>query len=450
VYRRTEKVLIEPNDPEIGEKLEQLSRVNRFFANFHNPDGSVRRSYKSYQTPDEFKKQLEPDLKAVVRRLLAPSSDAQTTNRAPRELSAQVQLHRSVGDRLAAQKKYIKALEEYEKALQIDPGNIEVGRRFISTAKDNLLEQAFGSHWVIGIALRHHYADFRLTSESEIDSALTALYRLQALNPELRHDVALLLDEALILKAGLQLGPAVGVLRQAHELAPAHAAVLAELGLLLALSSEDPPQIAGGIAFIRRAIQAEPNEARYHFYLAHALAETCLCPYAGLEYSRGDDAQACAEAIREYHRAADLAVAGDTWQIRARARECSIDIFHRYARKEGDILTPKLAMPFDERLRELQYLSGSSTSMSGLHDNPRFWLVVLHHATRNLEQADLEMRTLLQEDHDRWLGQDVAYWKDQYYIKNRLLWFELFCRILEQRDTDSEILASVNALMSGR
>ena len=94
------------------------------------------------------------------------------------------------------------------------------------------------------------------------------------------------------------------------------------------------PQIDEGLAFLRHAVQAQPTNARYHFYLARALAESHLCEYAGLEWTRGGDAQACAEAIREYHRAADLAVGDDIWEIRTRAVHFSIDIFHRYAQKE--------------------------------------------------------------------------------------------------------------------
>jgi tetratricopeptide (TPR) repeat protein len=449
VYRRTDKVLIEPHDPEIGQKYEQLRSVNEFFENFRNPDGSARRGYHSYQKPGEFKEQLEHDLKALVRRLLEVNSDTKTTNRATREVDEQVQTYLFVGDRLAAQKKYGEALEQYEKALGVDKGNIEAHRRQISTKRDKLLLEAFGPHSTIGIGLMHDYARSQLAPQSEIDAALTAVYQIQALNPSLKQDIGLLLDEALILKIDRRLGEAIEILRQAHGLAPGNAEVLAELGLLLALFSQDSVQIAEGITSIRRAMRLEPNEARYHFYLAHALAETYLCAYAGLEYSGTDDAQACAEAIREYHRAANLAVGDDIWQIRTRARECSLGIFHRYARKEGDILTAKLAMPFDERLKELQYLiPGARPGQTGIHDDPQFWLVSLHRATGDLEQADREIRGLLAEDHDNWLGKDQNYWEDQHYIDNRLLWFELFVKILEERASDPKTLAAVKALMA--
>ncbi len=78
-----------------------------------------------------------------------------------------------------------------------------------------------------------------------------------------------------------------------------------------------------------------------------------------------DEAEACAEAIREYHKAAELASADDVWSrhINYRAPKSSMDIFHRYGIKEEDILTSNLDMPFDERIKEIEYLLIINTSL---------------------------------------------------------------------------------------
>jgi tetratricopeptide (TPR) repeat protein len=450
VYRRMDEVRIEPNDPQFLQKYEQVSSVHKFFQNFHNPDGSIRRSYSTYTKPDEFSGMLEQNLEAVIRDLLEDKTDTKTADRMTPKVREQVQTHLFVGDRLAAQKKYEEALAQYENALAIDQGNIEVRRRLVSTRRDKLLWEEFGPHSRIRIALNHDHDRWRVVPQSEIDAALIVLYQCQALNPTLKQDVGLLLDEALILKTDRRLGEAIEVLRQAHGLAPGNAEVLAELGLLLAFFSQGSQQIAEGIAYIRRAIESEPNEARYHFYLAHALAETCFCRYAGLEYAGTDDAQAqaCAEAIREYHRAADRVVGNDIWEIRRSARRYVMDIFHCYARKEGDILTPKLAIPFDERLKALQYsISEDYGGSDGWHDNPRFWLVSLLYATGNLEQADRKIRELLEKAHSGF-GRNKNYWEDQYYIGSMPLGFELFVKILEERGSDPTTLATVKRLMA--
>jgi tetratricopeptide (TPR) repeat protein len=438
VYRRTTPTTFEPGDPESEQRLAQWKSVEEFFQRFHNLDGSARGGYRIYENPTDFGALLDHDLRAVIKRVLDEPAD-------------QAQIFLSVGDRLAVQKRYAEALEQYGIALRASPRNVAANRRVVSVMRERLLLRAFGPGSSIGIALRHDLGTgswLRLAPSSEVDASLSALYRAQALDPELEEDVGLLIDEALILKAGQRFQEAVDVLRKAHGLAPANVQVLAELGLLLALFSKTPAAKAEGIRLLRDTLGAEPGDARSHLYLANALAESCLCPYAGLDYAGGNDADACAEAIREYHRAADLASDDDTWQIRVRARESAMNIFYRYARKEGDILTPRLAMPFDERLRELQWLtSEASPNQSGIQDDPTFWMVVLQRATGSLEAAERTMRALLQSDHDQWLGAETNYWEDSSYIERRLVWFEVFGRILEERATDPEALGSIRSVL---
>lgn len=69
VYRRTEKFLIDSDDPEFDEKRQQRERVKAFFAGFYNPDSSIRGGYNEYAAPEDFRQQLDLHLRSVVRRL---------------------------------------------------------------------------------------------------------------------------------------------------------------------------------------------------------------------------------------------------------------------------------------------------------------------------------------------------------------------------------------------
>ena len=63
VYRRTEKVLVDLDEPDFKERTEQRGKVHRFFDGFRNPDGSLRGSVHAYGTPSEFESLLEEHLR---------------------------------------------------------------------------------------------------------------------------------------------------------------------------------------------------------------------------------------------------------------------------------------------------------------------------------------------------------------------------------------------------
>lgn len=71
VYQRTEKVLLDPDDPEIEDKLQQQRRVKAFFEGFRSPDGALRQSYQQYAKPEEFRVHFERALRRFVRDFLA-------------------------------------------------------------------------------------------------------------------------------------------------------------------------------------------------------------------------------------------------------------------------------------------------------------------------------------------------------------------------------------------
>jgi len=77
LYRRTEKVLLDPDEPDIDEKLKQRRLVKDFFAALRNPDGSIRGGCNEYATPLQFKDDLTTHLRALILELapeLRPSS----------------------------------------------------------------------------------------------------------------------------------------------------------------------------------------------------------------------------------------------------------------------------------------------------------------------------------------------------------------------------------------
>jgi hypothetical protein len=73
VYRRTETPMMAINDPAREEKIEQWTRLERFFSRFKNPDGSLRGGVTEYQTPSMFVDRLKSDLRELVAAKLEPS-----------------------------------------------------------------------------------------------------------------------------------------------------------------------------------------------------------------------------------------------------------------------------------------------------------------------------------------------------------------------------------------
>ncbi len=70
VYRRTEKVLLDLDDPEFEEKSRQGKLVKQFFESFKHPDGSIGGGWNPYLTPEAFQKDLRLHLQARIQRLV--------------------------------------------------------------------------------------------------------------------------------------------------------------------------------------------------------------------------------------------------------------------------------------------------------------------------------------------------------------------------------------------
>jgi hypothetical protein len=74
IYRRTEKVLLDADDPQHDSKLEQRKRVNQFFQRFRNPDGSYKGGINTYKTPQSFAERLKSDLRTLLAKRLGETT----------------------------------------------------------------------------------------------------------------------------------------------------------------------------------------------------------------------------------------------------------------------------------------------------------------------------------------------------------------------------------------
>lgn len=89
VYRRSEKCLLDSDDPQLDEKLRQRRQVEAFLSAFRNPDGSIRSGFNEYAVPEAFGRQLDLHLRTVIPRVLrrrsaaTPSAVAPTASRQP-------------------------------------------------------------------------------------------------------------------------------------------------------------------------------------------------------------------------------------------------------------------------------------------------------------------------------------------------------------------------------
>ena len=305
----------------------------------------------------------------------------------------QIRVHLETGDRFMEQREFDQAIKEYEKALELAPANIDAHRKIIAVKRENLLSIAFLRDKYTDFALRDDFKRVCYVDDAAVNDALTQIYQLQARHPELKNDIDLLLDEAYILKTdGDRIPTSIKVLTKARALDPNNALVLAELGLLSAVSAKTIEDKQAGIALIRQALQLQPEEARYHFYLARCLENICVEVKEIAVETGVDTASAYAESIREFHQAIDLIDNTDIWSrsIRSIATYRSIEIFHFFARTDEGLLTSQLNLSYEERIKEIEFLlnQGIPGSRSGLKDYPLYWLAELYFATGQQQKAE--------------------------------------------------------------
>lgn len=86
VYRRTEKVEVDLDDPDLVLKREQRRLVTQFFDQFNDPKTKVASGgYNTYQKPEEFREQFDGHLRNLISRLLETSSEPSSLDHQPIE-----------------------------------------------------------------------------------------------------------------------------------------------------------------------------------------------------------------------------------------------------------------------------------------------------------------------------------------------------------------------------
>jgi hypothetical protein len=70
LYRRTEPVPVDLDDPQLEDKRKQRELVKRFFESLVNADGSIKRGYNPYNGPSDFAEALALHLKTIIERLI--------------------------------------------------------------------------------------------------------------------------------------------------------------------------------------------------------------------------------------------------------------------------------------------------------------------------------------------------------------------------------------------
>jgi tetratricopeptide (TPR) repeat protein len=265
----------------------------------------------------------------------------------------QLKAHLAVGDRIAASAElegegYEQALERYEMALALDPGNVDIVRRVARTVRRKLeLENPVS--FVDGPARK------------EVDAILARLYELR-----IDHDRELLLEEAALLDLAGKRDSAVAALAKVRERHPEDPEVLARIGLLT-LDAE----------LLERAIAARPGDAAHHHALAYVFDK------------RGEHAA----AVREYRRAAELATGPDIASRRTRTGALQ-DILQVFKQRGT-----QLGLPPEVGVEALEALVASRVS---LDRTQHFLLASLYLELGRLDKARAAVRTGLGEDKTSW------------------------------------------------
>lgn len=332
-----------------------------------------------------------------------------------KEKQKEVKIHLSIGDTFSERLEYEMAIKEYAKALKLDMDNIKAHRRIITAATKKFelirgLPASTTKTW--GVATE------------EADNILAQIYRVHALNPSLKDDIGLLLEEAFLLKVSGRSEAGITVLEKAKKLFPNNPTVLAELGCLRALASSD--KNIEGLDLLRRAIEIRPDEARYHYYLARAVEK------AGLH----------AEAIRQYHQAVQLATGLDFWSqtIRQSALFGLIYVFGVYFPNcHWEREFTELDIPLEERIHILESIVAFRPE-KGLHYSaydPYLHLAILYYKAGDFEKAYHMIQEYLEIEGG-------------IYRNHTDSILELYANILEKGGIDPDTLNKVRRVLKDR
>jgi hypothetical protein len=87
IYRRTEKILLSPDEPSFESSLSDYRRLQSFFdKNLKNIDGTLRRSWVEYEQPSEFQERFEYQLKEYIRGIIDDMLTGGASVQAPQKI----------------------------------------------------------------------------------------------------------------------------------------------------------------------------------------------------------------------------------------------------------------------------------------------------------------------------------------------------------------------------
>ena len=335
-----------------------------------------------------------------------------------------IRMYLTIGDRFAALQRYEAAIGQYEKALELDEFNVDVLWRILTSMKEQMLTESLYSYDAassgLDVALRSDYTSLRMVNRSEVEAALEKIYTIQAIDPLLGDDVALLLDEATVFKMDGRVADATQVLERALVIHPEDPFVLAELGLLRVFNTPEGWEAEAGFDLIRRAMQLSPQTSLFALYL-------------GRSFERRDG-RTSVEALRAYRTAAELARGPDFWvrRLGLYALQSMQRWFYQAGALEGGVLSETLDMPVQERLEHMEYLVENDVRFGSRTDtrNPDYYLASLYLATGRFSEAREAMRGLVGDDPDGW----------RRASKPQL---ELYVRILKSGRSNPELLEAL-------
>jgi tetratricopeptide (TPR) repeat protein len=305
-----------------------------------------------------------------------------------KEIQKELNIQLSIGDSFLERFEHERAIEEYEKALELNKDNVEACRRIITAKREKFqIQNRRGIH-LLEPGKKINAIGWEVPQEG-VDDALALIYRLRALNPSLKDDLGLLLEEALLLDVGEYFKASIMVFKKAHKLSPQDPDVLAELGRLRSQTSSD--ENIEGLDLLRRAIAIRPDEPRYHYYLGDALVE------AGFG----------AEAIREYNRTVKLADGQDHRSEQLR-RDASCKLmwnfcYYYYYSDEERLLCVELDMPLEERVQVLENCFENCKLKYGyVWEDPCMYLAHTYYELGDLKKAANTIQSGLPDDKGEW------------------------------------------------
>jgi tetratricopeptide (TPR) repeat protein len=317
-----------------------------------------------------------------------------------RQLRTDVKIDLEVGDRFAKEMRLDKAIEYYEKALTLDKGNIDAHRRIITAMRQKIEQEQ--------------------ENPPEIEDVLSRIYQLQALHSHLKTDIPLLLEEAKLLRYDEKFPHARAVLEEAYKLAPNDAEVLAQLGFVKGITS--PKDRVEGIDLLLRAIGSQPNEPRYHSFLAQVY-----------EHVEED-----AKSIREYYQVAKLTDhATGSSRLHNRAISALDDLFAKFFHAEGAV-TPRLKIPLEECAPIYEYVINEYEKLPSRFDSLEHsrtgYMAALYYALKDFKKADHEI-------HKTFTKWNISYDQQKNVSQDAIPWMELHVKILEEGRFDANTLS---------